>query len=259
MTTYAAPATRLGYDHEIGFDRLVRVELRKLTDTRASRFLLIALVALTPVVSLITMFALKPADLTYEKLIDIAQAPEKFVLPALGILTMTSEWSQRTGLTTFTLVPDRRRVLLAKVCATVGLGLMVVVIVFASAGVANLLGGLRNGNGSWAFGAGFGEITLVQLSGLVEGIAFGMALLSPAPALVLYYVVPSVWSAVDGISGGLKSFSPWVDLNAAQSGMYTDSITAHGWVHLLSASAIWILLPLVIGIARISRTEVKSG
>ena len=261
MTTLtAAPGMQIAADAPIPFGRLVRTELRKLTDTRANRWLLTAIIAATPVIVVVVLFALKPADLTYQKFVDITQAPQKFLLPALGILTMTSEWSQRTGLTTFTLVPNRRRVLLAKFSATLALGLVVVLVAFAAAAAGNLLGGLRHGNGSWAFGpAGFGEIALVQVCGLIEGMAFGMALLIPAAALVLYYVVPSLWSALDGSSSGLKRIAPWVDMSQAQSGMYTRSITATGWVHLAAASAIWILAPLVLGVVRVSRTEVKSG
>lgn len=261
MTTLTAvPGTHVDADAPIPFTRLVRTELRKLTDTRASRWLLVALVALTPLVVVVMVIVAKPANLSYEKLIDVTQAPEKILLPALGILTMTSEWSQRTGLTTFTLVPNRRRVLLAKFTSTIALGLVLVVVAFGAAAAGNLLGGLRHGNGSWSFGAaGFGEITLVQLCGLIEGMAFGMALLIPAGALVLYYVVPSLWSALDGASGGLKRVAPWVDLNKAQSGMYTHSITGAGWAHLAAASTIWILVPLTIGVLRVSRTEIKSS
>ena len=51
---------------------------------------------------------------------------------------------------------------------------------------------LRHGNGSWTFGpSGFAEITLVQVIGLVEGMAFGMALLITAAAIVSYYVLPN--------------------------------------------------------------------
>ena len=39
------------------------------------------------------------------------------ILPMIAILSVTSEWSQRSGLTTFTLVPHRGRVILAKAIA----------------------------------------------------------------------------------------------------------------------------------------------
>ena len=39
--------------------------------------------------------------------------PMAVVLPMVAILSVTSEWSQRSGLTTFTLVPSRGRVIAA--------------------------------------------------------------------------------------------------------------------------------------------------
>lgn len=38
-------------------------------------------------------------------------------MPVVGILLVTSEWSQRTAITTFTLVPQHGRVLTAKLLA----------------------------------------------------------------------------------------------------------------------------------------------
>lgn len=35
-------------------------------------------------------------------------------------------------------------------------------------------------------------------------------------------------------------------------------MTGTGWLQRLVAAAIWILVPLAIGVVRVSRTEVKS-
>jgi ABC-type transport system involved in multi-copper enzyme maturation permease subunit len=245
----------------IPFGRLVRTELRKLTDTRASRWLIAGIVAATPVVLVVMLFAAGPKDLTYENMVDFTQTPQKLLLPALGLLAMTSEWSQRTGLVTFTLVPDRRRVLLAKFAATLVLALVVIALAFGSAAVGNVLGmALRQGNGSWSLGlSGAGEITLVLLSGLLQAMAFGMAVLVTSAAVGLYYVVPNLSSVLFGATPGLKSFAPWVDLNNAQGPLYSHDITGKGWLQLLIASTIWILVPLAFGIWRVSRTEVRSA
>ena len=264
MTTTATTATvewqpTTSGDAGIPFGRLLRTELRKLTDTRASRWLLIAITSVTPIVVAVMLFAIKRQDLTFNKLVDYSSTPEKVLLPALGILAMTSEWSQRTGLVTFTLVPNRRRVLLAKFMATLSLGLMVSAVMFAACAVGNLLGGLRHGNGSWSFGlSGFAEITLVQLVGLMEGMAFGMALLITAAAVVSYYVLPTLWSALFATSA-LKRAGSWVDLNKAAGNLYDQKITGTGWLQLLVAATLWICLPLTFGVWRVSRTEIKSG
>ena len=176
----------LGGRPGVPFGRLVRTELRKLTDTRAGKWLVIAIIAITPLVVAIMLIVAKPDTLTYAKFVDITQTPQKFLLPVLGILTITSEWSQRTGLVTFTLAPDRGRVLRAKAAATLLLGLVVIAVAFAAAAIGNALGAaLRHGNGSWTFGAGgFRDITIVQLSGLAQGLAYGMLMLISAAAIV---------------------------------------------------------------------------
>ena len=58
------------------------------------------------------------------------------LLPVIGILAVTSEWSQRTALTTFTLVPRRARVIAAKLIAGVVLALIAVLVCLAAAAVA---------------------------------------------------------------------------------------------------------------------------
>jgi ABC-type transport system involved in multi-copper enzyme maturation permease subunit len=245
----------------VPFARLVRTELRKLTDTRASRWLLAAITAITPIVVAVMLFAAKPHDLTYNKLVDYTQTPQKILLPALGILAMTSEWSQRTGLVTFTLEPDRKRVLLAKTAATLLLGLLVIVITFTSAAIGNLLGeALRDGDGSWAFGiAGFRDISLVLFTGLAQGLAFGMLLLISAAAIIAYYVLPNLSSLLFGSVPGLKDTGRWVDLNQAQGSLYDHHMTGEHWAQVVTATLIWVVLPAVLGVLRVLRTEVKSS
>ena len=245
----------------VPFRRLVKVELRKLTDTRAGRWLLIAILALTPLIIAIMLITAAPQDLTYEKLINFTQTPQKILLPILGILTITSEWSQRTGLVTFTLAPQRGRVLLAKASATGILGLVVIALAFGAAAVGNLLAvALRNGNGSWAFGAGgFRDITIVQLTGLAQGLAFGMLLLSSAAAIAAYYLLPNLSSFLVNVVPALKEGKEWFDLNSAQSALYTHEMTGHAWVQLLVAVLIWVILPLALGVIRVLRSEISSS
>jgi ABC-2 type transport system permease protein len=245
----------------VPFSRLIRTELRKLTDTRAGRWLLIAILATTPLVAAVMLFTAKPKDLTYDTFVDFTSTPQKILLPILGILTITSEWSQRTGLVTFTLEPNRKRVLLAKTGATLLLGLLVLTLTFTSSAIGNILGtALRDGNGSWTFGlAGFRDITLVLLTGLVQGLAFGMLLLISAAAIVAFYVLPNLSSILFGAVPALKDLGPWLDLNQAQGPLYDHHLTGQQWTHVLTATLIWVVLPATLGARRVLHTEVKSN
>jgi hypothetical protein len=106
---------------------------------------------------------------------------------------------------------------------------------------------------------GFAEMTLVQLIGLVEGMAFGMALLASASAVVAYYLLPNLWSVLFSSLSSLKPAEAWVDLSQAGGNLYNQQITGTGWLQLLVAATMWIFIPLAIGVWRVSRTEVKSS
>ena len=76
------------------------------------------MVALTVVVVVVRLLVGDAADHTFQHVLDAGLQPSAVLLPVLGILLVTSEWSQRTGLITFALVPKRSRVLGAKLIAS---------------------------------------------------------------------------------------------------------------------------------------------
>ncbi len=255
------PAPDLSGRPGVPFRRLFRTELRKLTDTRASRWLLIAIIVITAAVVIGAVLIAKPDKLTFNNLVNYTQSPQKILLPVLGILVVTSEWSQRTGLITFTLSPHRGRVLLAKLAATLCAGAVSALFAFGAAALGNLVAhAARAGDGSWSFGlAGLRDLLLVQVTGLVQGFAFGALLLNSAAAIVLYYVVPNVWALLFSSVSGLKAAGRWVDLNTAQQPLYLHTMTGPAWARLACAVAIWVVLPLIIGLIRVFRSEVKSN
>jgi ABC-2 type transport system permease protein len=245
----------------VPFRRQLRAELRKLTDTRAGKWLLVAIFAATPLVVTGVLILADRKNLTYSQLINFTQSPERILLPIVGILTVSSEWSQRTGLLTFTLEPNRKRVLLAKLSATLVLGVLVILVGFLSAAIGNALGiALRDANGSWSFGlAGYRDITVVLIVGLLQGLAYGMALLITAVAIVFFYVVPNLSNLLFSSVSGLKDVAPWLDLDKAQAALYLHQVTAKEWEQFLTATLIWVIVPGMIGVVRVLRTEVKSS
>lgn len=245
----------------VPFWRLVRVELRKTYDTRAGLWLLIAIVLLTLAAGVLFLIFANDPDMTFQNFVGVAATPQGFLLPVLGILAMTSEWSQRTGLVSFTLEPSRGRLIAAKVAAVVVLGLIAIVILLVFAAVCNAIGAAMGGDGSWTFGlAGLRNVAILQLFGLLTGVAFGMILLNSAAAIVLYYVLPLAISILFGIVPALQDAAPWFDLNTAQGPLFDfESLSAKEWAQLFVTSLWWIWLPLAAGVYRVMRSEVKSS
>ena len=100
--------------------RLVKVELRKMFDTRSGFWLMmsIAIVATIATVVVILVQTLNDnAGITYGSYGGAVGFPMAVLLPIIAILAVTGEWSQRTGLITFTLVPHRASVIAAKALA----------------------------------------------------------------------------------------------------------------------------------------------
>jgi ABC-type transport system involved in multi-copper enzyme maturation permease subunit len=263
MSSAVAPAAVRGPSAElkaVPFSRLVRVELRKSYDTRAGFWLLTAIGVVTAAAIVITLFVAKPKDLTYDTFVAAAGIPQSILLPVLGILLVTSEWTQRTGLVTFTLEPNRSRVVSAKVTAAVVLGLIAVVLAYAVAALVNLVGmGLRNGDGSWAFGAsGFVDITILQLLGILGGLAYGMVLLNSAAAIVLSFALPTVFAIVFSWEK-IASAAPWLDPSTAQDPLTNHDVSATEWKHLAVNTVLWVVIPMAVGVWRLLRSEVKSA
>jgi len=97
--------------------RLIKVEMRKMLDTRSGLWLIIAIIAITAAITVIFFFAAPDDERTFLNYIGIMATPQGFLLPVMGILLITQEWTQRTGMVTFTLEPHRGKVIAAKVLA----------------------------------------------------------------------------------------------------------------------------------------------
>jgi len=256
-TVAAAPTLDVSGTPGIPLSRLVLVELRKLADTRAGKWLLIAIAAITAVIILIFFLNADTSERTFENFIGITGTPQGFLLPVLGILLVTSEWGQRTALVTFTLTPVRSKVLLAKVLAALIAGLAAVVLAIAVAALATVLGGAPD---AWA-GIGpdnFAKFGLLQASGVLQGLAFGLLFLNSAAAIVTFFVLPTAFTIVANLWKPLGKAAPWVDLNTAQTPLFGgEDMSGKQWWQLVVALMIWVVLPFVIGLVRVLRAEVK--
>ena len=185
-TTHEAPTLDVSGTSRIPLTRLVRAELRKLVDTRASRWLLIAIAVITVV--------------------------------AIAIA---------------------------------------IVIAVALAALATTLDGADD---AWT-GIGpddFAKFGLLQVSALLQGLAFGLLFSNSAAAIVTYFVLPTAFTIVASIWGALADAAPWIDLGTAQQPLFGgQDLTGEQWWQVVTSSVIWVVLPFIVGVVRVLRAEVK--
>ena len=91
--TLDTPLPRRGADTRPGLARLSLVELRKMVDTRAGFWLILSVALLTVVVVGVMVFAGPAEDHTFREILSVAVAPASVLLPIVGILLVSSEWS----------------------------------------------------------------------------------------------------------------------------------------------------------------------
>ncbi|GIJ80759.1 hypothetical protein SAMN05443287_110110 [Micromonospora phaseoli] len=237
--------------------RLTAVELRKLVDTRAGRWLLITIGLVTALIVTLQVIYTEAPTQTFSNFFVLSLLPVGFLLPVLGILSITSEWSQRTALTTFALVPRRERVIVAKLASMVLAALASALTSLAVAAVGTLVAGVTGGAGTWRIeGALVAHAVVFQVAVVLMGAAFGLLLLNTPLAIVAYLVLPTAWSIVGELVRPLHTAAEWLDTGRTMEPLFTADVTAGQWARIGVSLLVWLVVPLAAGLVRTIRREV---
>lgn len=234
------------------FPRLVAVEWRKMLDTRASIWL-ISITSLGVVaIGVGQALGASGRDAEAGAIFQTACGISSILLPILAILLVTSEWSQRAGLITFALVPQRSRVIAAKSAAA----LLLVVAASATCLVVALVCGGALGNGADISGSDIGNGALYILFNVAIGTALGLLFMNSALAIVLLFAAPIVISLVGAISLSIAEVTDWLD-HYEISELINNSPNADiDWGKIAVTAGVWIALPFALGLARLRQTDI---
>lgn len=274
MTIIEATATAIATEYirkprpviqRVPLSRLVTVELRKMFDTRSGFWLMasIGIVALLATGGVI-LFA-PESELTYSTYAQAIRFPVAVILPLIAILSITSEWSQRSGLTTFTLVPHRGRVILAKAISSIAIGLCSVMLALAIAVLGNVAGSAATGTATvWdASMVDCLHFVLGNVLAMLIGFMLGVLIRASSAAIVTYFVysglLPTVFGLLAGGAAWFRDMQPWVDIQYAQTTLFVfeGPLTGSQWAHIGITGMIWLVIPLLVGVRFVLRSEIK--
>ena len=239
-----------------GFGRLTRIELRKMLDTRSGLWFSLAVAAVTLITVIITALVKGGHDATLARMFNNSVEPAAILLPVLGVLLVCGEWSERTTLTTFTLVPDRGRILQAKLAAAILLAIAALAVCVVCSVVFGELLPAPGGAGSVSIVV-FAQGLVFLTATMVIGVAFGAAIMFSAPAIVIYLLLPTAWDALSSTIHPLKTLSHWLAVGPTLGPLATHSFSATDWAHAGTTIALWMMLPLAIGVWRFSHCDVN--
>jgi len=231
--------------------RLTAVELRKATDTRAGFWLQLATAGIT-LAAVVVLLMVDRSGTTLADALSVAVQPAGVLLPIVGILLVTSEWSQRTALITFTLVPKRLPVLTAKVVASVLIALAATVAAVA----VSVLGTAVAGEDMTLSAAILGQVVVYTVTAMLTGVALGALLQQSAPAIVASFAAPLAIAALASIPQ-LKGALIWIDQARTLGPLTDDTLSATEWAHVATTLVAWLAIPLAIGAWRLARGEIR--
>jgi hypothetical protein len=243
--------------------RLVAVEARKSFDTRSGLWLLASIGILALIATTATILWAPDDRLTYDQFASAIGVPMAVILPIIAVLSVTAEWSQRNGLTTFTLVPHRSRVIQAKLIVTVAVGVLSMLLAGAIGALGNVVGTAIAGTHLvWNVSLlEFGGIVLGNVLGMLVGFMLGVLLRNSPAAIVGYFVYSFVLPGLLGLLAQTQAWfadlRPWVDFNFATGPLFNGAMTPAAWAHLGVTGAVWLAVPLTIGLWAVLRSEVK--
>lgn len=247
----------------IPMSRVVGVELRKMFDTR-SGFWLMTSIGITALLATGAVILFAPdTALTFDSFAAAIGVPMTIILPIMAILSVTSEWSQRSGLTTFTLVPHRGRAIWAKAISAVGVGIVSILVAFSVGALGNVVGTSITGT-DLVWDLSFENllyITLANVLGLLMGFMLGVLIRNSAGAIVGYFVysmvLPTLFELLANFQGWFQDVRGWIDFNFASGQLFDGALTSTEWAHLGVSGLIWLVIPLTIGVLLVLRSEVK--
>jgi len=266
LDTRVAPTTtmrRTAVPKGIPLRRVIGTELRKSFDTRSGFWLLVSIAVLAVIATGAVVLFASDADQTYNSFAAAVGVPMTIILPIIAILSVTGEWSQRTGLTTFTLVPRRGQVILAKAIVSVGVGVVSIALAAAIGAVGNVVGSALAGvPTTWDLSvADLLYIVLANVLGLLVGFMLGVLLRISAAAIVAYFVysfvLPTLSALLAGSQHWFRDLQPWVDFNFAQGALFNGTLTGEQWAQLGVTTLAWLVVPTAIGIRLVMGSEVK--
>lgn len=277
MSTMSAPAPGgapgaidISQTERIPFGRLVKVETRKMVDTRSGFWLLLItgiLLVLAAGIALLVIALNDNFSMSLENAFtEVLLLPLSLLLPVFAIQVVTSEWSQRTALVSFTLEAHRARLLVAKLVAVGLLAIGAVVLAFVLGLLLTAAGGAVGGYTADFALDGEHVVATVAAQVLYFLMAFGigMVVLNTPAAVAFFYVVAlllpmMVYSILFSFFGWAETLIPFIDLQFASAPFL------YGWgdvdgqdaLSLAVAVAIWVVAPMVIGFRRVMSTEPK--
>ena len=178
------------------------------------------------------------------------------ISPLLIILLVCEEWDKGSALVTFTQVPKRSRIVIAKT--------VVAVLIFSASFAASLLltlivsvttSSIHHFSLDWkASLSGFLTLALPLLVNMGLGLAMALFSRSTVISISLYFIIPPVTVMLSQIHS-ISEYARWISLGHSSS-IFVAGLTPQTYSQIVVSVIFWIALPFALGFVNICKRDI---
>lgn len=234
---------------ELYLSSIVKAETRKATDTRVSRITLTTLVLFTIAMSVVGIFNFEIMD-SWTGTFSTISSPACTILPIIFIFLLCEEWTHGTALVTYTFIPQRNKVILAKFFVLITFFIGTVIILYVLSAITSIIASNFD-IGLIYWSEPISSIFFLMMPLLVNMLfGFSVAILihETSFAIALYFIIPpaTVIAAQLPIIG---PYAKWISLEHSSS-IFIAGASGVTTAQYICSLFVWILIPCIIGIIR---------
>lgn len=228
---------------------IVKAEARKATDTQVAKTIIVTTAFLTLAMFIASILRFENNSSWTDPFVAIS-SPASTLLAIIFILLICEEWTRGTALVTYTFVPQRNKVILAKLIILFVFFLGTIIALYTFSAIASIIAsGIHSYSIFWS--EPIYSVVLLALPLLVNmlfGFSMAMATQETTIALGLYFVLPPI-TVIASQLPVIGSYSKWFSLEHSSS-LFIAGATGVSAAHYICSILIWIVVPCIIGIFR---------
>lgn len=236
------------------FSGICKAEARKSVDTQTSKAIIWTTAILTIAMFVVSIFRFEDGA-AWTKGVSAISSPATTILGIIFIVLVCEEWSRGTALITYTFIPQRTKVIMAKLVVMLCTFLGSVVVIYILSAIAAMIGaGMKSYSIDWSQSV----TSVVKLAGpllvnLLFGFSIALAAQDTTIALGLYLIMPPV-TVVAAQLPVVGEYMKWISLEHSSS-LFIAGATTVTVPQYICSLIFWIVLPGIIGIVRNTKCD----
>lgn len=231
----------------VSLSGIVKAEYRKATNTQAAKTIIATITFLTLTMFVVSIFRFENPTSWTDPFFAIS-SPATTLLGIIFIFLICEERTQGTALVTYTFVPQRNKVILAKFVVLIILFLGTIIIIYVLTFIASIaVSRIYSCSVSWSISI-YNVVLMLRplFTNMLFGFSMAIAIQDTTIALGLYLILPPT-TVIASQLPVIAPYMKWISLEHSSS-IFVAGATGVTTEQYICSIFVWIVVPCIIGI-----------